>query len=141
MAVPIVDISLPKGNTKTWTLTVSQDGSPVNLGNDAGDGTPALDAYLWFTAKSKANDPESAALIKLSTADGHIVPMDQTTNKGQATVRIPRDLTLTMDAPKQMVYDIQMRWGPGPDYEYTTVVKGDLTLEATVTTRTTTTGS
>jgi hypothetical protein len=117
-------IEIYRGDTTTIPFSVSRSTLPVDL----------TSAVIWFTLKSSVVDADVAAVLQKSSVDGGITILDQTTDRGKASINLaPGDtatLGLTVSGPVVYQYDIQVKEASG---RVSTVATGAFVLRPDVT--------
>lgn len=117
----MADLEARRGDTEKYDLTVSDNGTPVNL----------TGAAVWFTAKLRASDPDSKAVIAKTLGQGIAVT---NASQGQARITLSPGDTASLSAPISLSYDVQVKQTDGT---VTTVESGALLVTADVTRATT----
>lgn len=131
MTQPLVqDITIVRGDTKTWTLTLTRGSSPVPFPSTA-PGTK-----FWFTAKSSLLNPDDQAVIAIdsvgSFTTGSITIIS--TTLGTASLTLFPPATINLIPPVTLQYDIQLKETDGT---VSTVAVGTLAVTPDATQRTT----
>jgi hypothetical protein len=125
MAALVQNLTIVRGDTKKWTITVARNGVAVNL----------TGAYLWFTAKNSTDDSDDQAIIAvvsaLQNSQGKIV-LESPLSAGIATLWFFPPATDFLHAPENLQYDIQMQEADGTN---TTIAVGVLQITPDVTNR------
>ena len=106
-------LEMKRGTSPLWTMTVRD---PNDLDPDPlGEPVDITGYSIWFTAKHSKTDADPGE-FQLTVGSG-ITILNQTTNKGQATIIPPPSATSDMTAEAELLYDIQIQapsgW-PGP---------------------------
>ncbi len=110
-----------RGDTKSWTITISHDGDLVDL----------TGAKIWMTAM---RSQRGSRVFQRTSEDGEgiIIDPDQDANTGQATIKLAS--SSTSDLPNEVVtlyYDIQVLTAAG---DLSTDIYGDLVVTPDATT-------
>lgn len=117
----MANLDMYRGDKRTWTITVTQAGDKFDL----------TGSTIWFTAKKKYADADSAAIIARSTTNGGIVLTDPTKGVAEVTTLTTETSGLTGNNRTILVYDVQLKDANG---RITTVAYGDLIVKPDVTT-------
>ncbi|MFB9654776.1 hypothetical protein [Pseudarthrobacter oxydans] len=113
--VTIQNLTIVRGDDETILITVSQNGSPVDI----------TGSTLFFTAKQTATDADADAVISAENSSH--------TDAAGGVSFIALTHTLTSVEPSTYHYDIQWVDDSG---NVKTILKGKLTVEQDITTRT-----
>lgn len=113
----IVDLSMDRGDDKTWQFTVTLDNVAVDI----------TGANFRFMAKTRVSDADVDAVIEATTANAKCAITDAA--NGVMEVRLdPSDTTGILETVR-LYYDLQMTESGG---EVRTVTRGLLTVNADV---------
>jgi hypothetical protein len=125
MAALNENLTIVRGDTKKWTITIARNGVAVDL----------TGAYIWFTAKNSVKDEDDKSLIalvsKVPNMQGSIVVSSPAT-LGIATMTINPAATDFITPPVNLQYDVQLEEADGT---LTTVAVGYLQVTPDVTRR------
>jgi hypothetical protein len=131
---------MPPPHNVTWTVGDSNDmlidivdpgtGLPMSLGTEEQPGVVAPGVKLWLLAKQLLSDPDSAAVVAISTDTDATDPTGGITITdallGRAIASIPASAFATMRAPAWLYYAVQLRDANGKVWE---VVRGVATVQ------------
>lgn len=126
------NISVRRGDTNTIYVSVTRT-DPVTLGVAPVNLTSAK---VWFTAKRRRGDADSAAVIrKGNTGTGFTgITVTDATNGKVSIVLDPSDTTGLESDLVYLYYDVQtFELSPPPNGTYTTVASGQLLVSDDVT--------
>lgn len=125
MAALVENLTIVRGDTKKWTITIARNGVAVDL----------TGAYIWFTAKNSTDDTDDQALIalvsKVPNMQGSIV-ISAPASLGIAIMTFNPVATEFVNPPVNLQYDIQLEEADGT---LTTVAVGYLQVTPDVTRR------
>lgn len=95
----MTDLTMYRGDDRDFTITATEDGSPLDL----------TGATVRFTAKRDAVDADDAAVIAKTSDTGIAIDEDPTT--GVAVITIEAADTEDLRASATLVYDVQVTRG------------------------------
>lgn len=125
MAALVENLTIVRGDTKKWTITIARNGVAVDL----------TGAYLWFTAKNSVSDTDDQALVALVSAvpnmQGSIV-ISTPASLGTAIMTFNPAATDFITPPVNLQYDVQLEEADGT---LTTVAVGYIQVTPDVTRR------
>lgn len=115
----MITLDMFRGDDREFTLTLTEDGLPMNL----------TGATLRFTAKRSINDPDTAAVITKTVGSGITIDADPTS--GIVVVALLAADTADVTRQTVLVWDVQVVRGG----KTRTVVAGtlDVLLDVSVT--------
>jgi hypothetical protein len=115
-----VNLSMTRGDTATWNITVTRDGILENL----------TGAKIWMTARRHSTSP-TPVFQKDSASGGITIDPDQTANRGKAVIKLAVADTSILDNEEFVLrYDIQVKTATGDVF---TPFTGNLTVSPEVT--------
>jgi hypothetical protein len=126
MTQPLVQpLTIVRGDTKTWTLTLTRGSLPVPF---------PTGTRFWFTAKNSLLDSDDQAIIAIDSAStfttGSIAITS--TSLGTASLSLFPPATINLNPPITLQYDIQLKEIDGT---VSTVAVGTLAVTADATQR------
>jgi hypothetical protein len=128
MSQPLVqDLTIVRGDNKSWTLTLTRNLTPVNL---------VSGTELFFTAKNSLLNTDEQAIISIDNIGTYTtgsIAISAPTTLGIATISLFPIATLKLLVPVTLQYDIQLKETSGL---ITTVAIGTLAVTPDVTLRT-----
>ncbi len=138
MALTPQALTLIRGDSKNWRVTITDTASPanpINLDQDL-DGNGGHPAVLKFSTKVDPRDPNNVAVIlKTSYYPEDVEILDQGAFEGQALVKVVKDDTWEAEVSSELEWDIELyRQGEaivGGDAGTIEVTAGSGTVEGT----------
>ena len=115
----VVDLTMDRGDDKTWEFTVLLDGTAVDI----------TGASFRFMAKTRVSDTDGNAVVEATSANAKCVITDAA--NGVMEVRLVPADTSSLTETARLYYDLQMTESGG---EVRTISKGLLEVSADVST-------
>jgi len=114
------DLVMYRGDTRSFQLTMAEDGAPLDL----------TGATLRFTGKRKIGDDDADAVVSVATGSG-IVVTDAV--NGEIRVTIPSDQTEALTKETVLLWDVQIVFLDGSVRTIPEPVVGDESTLGTLT--------